>query len=75
MNKLIPAAMLLSLVGTAYAQAPSPEEMMKENDTNNDGIVTREEAAKTPLKDFFDMVDANHDSKVTLAELKAMFGG
>lgn len=74
MKKLIPAALLI-ISGTAFAQMPSPDEIMKENDKNNDGVITKEEAAASPLGGFFDMIDANHDGKITKEELQNMGGG
>src|SRR4051812_15502345 len=47
---------------------PSFDEILKQNDTNKDGVVSREEAQKTDFKGFFDAVDANKDGKVTREE-------
>lgn len=41
-------------------------------DTNKDGAITRDEAAAAPkLSAEFDQVDADHDGRITPAELKA----
>ena len=47
---------------------------MKENDKNNDGVITKEEAKGSELEMFFDMVDSNHDGKIIMDELKAIPG-
>lgn len=69
MKKLI---LLCSFAGVANAQMPSPEDIMKDNDKNSDGSITKEEAAATPLSQFFDEIDSNKDGKIVLAELQAM---
>lgn len=74
MKKLIPAVLLIASAG-AYAQMPSPEQMMKENDKNNDGVITKEEAKGSMLEMFFDAMDGNRDGKITTDELKAMTAG
>lgn len=76
LTKLICTAIALGASGLAVAQMPSPEEIMKENDKNKDGVITKAEAEAggTPLAQFFDQLDADKDGKITMAELKA-FGG
>ncbi len=49
-------------------QMPSFDAILKEGDTNKDGILSKEESLKTSLKDFFDIQDANHDGKLTREE-------
>lgn len=73
MKKLIPAILLIASA-SAYAQMPPPEVIMKANDKNNDGVITKEEAKGSELEMFFDMVDGNHDGKITMDELKAIPG-
>lgn len=74
MKKL--SAMLISLAcGGALAQAPpSPEEIMSQNDLNEDGVITREEADEsgTPLAMFFDQIDSDMDGRITMEELENM---
>ncbi|HMC89641.1 MAG TPA: PQQ-binding-like beta-propeller repeat protein [Gemmataceae bacterium] len=53
-------------------QMPSFDVVLKQGDTNKDGVLSRAEAQKTFLKDFFDSVDANQDGKVTRDEWDAM---
>jgi outer membrane protein assembly factor BamB len=57
-------------------QMPSFDDVLKMGDTNGDGVLSREEAAKTFLKGFFDTIDTNKDGKLTREEwdvfLKAM---
>ena len=53
-------------------QMPTFDALLKQADTNGDGIISREEAAKTPLKDFFDSLDTNKDGKLTRAEWEVM---
>src|SRR5262249_15074183 len=49
-------------------QMPTFDAFLKMADKNGDGVISREEAAKTPLKDFFDSIDANKDGKITRDE-------
>ena len=44
--------------------------MMKLTDTNNDGVVGKDEFLAAHVK-HFDLMDANHDSQLTQAERKA----
>jgi outer membrane protein assembly factor BamB len=52
------------------SQMPSFDAFLKESkaDTNGDGILSKEEADKTMLKDFFDVQDANKDGNLTRDE-------
>lgn len=47
---------------------PSFESILKEGDTNKDGVLSKEESLKTQLKDMFDVQDANKDGKLTSDE-------
>jgi outer membrane protein assembly factor BamB len=53
-------------------QMPSFDVLLKQADTNKDGVLSREEAQKTHLKDFFDSLDTNQDGKITRDEWDAM---
>ena len=67
-------AALLS-VGSLNAQPqrpqapPSPEEFFKKADTNEDGLISMEEADERLKKDF-KRLDANKDGKLSLEELR-----
>jgi hypothetical protein len=65
-------ASLLAAAGAAHAQMPAPADIVKAWDSNNDGAVSKDEwiAAGRPAERF-DRVDADHDGKVTAAELGA----
>lgn len=66
------SAALLAAGGAARAQMPSPADIIKAWDKNGDGAVDKQEwvAAGRPAERF-DLVDANHDGKVTAEELQA----
>jgi Ca2+-binding EF-hand superfamily protein len=66
------AAALLAGAGAASAQAPDPAQIVKAWDKDGDGSVSKDEwvAAGRPAERF-DLVDANHDGKVTADELSA----
>jgi hypothetical protein len=66
------AAALLAAAGAAHAQMPAPANIIKAWDSNGDGAVSKAEwvAAGRPAERF-DVVDADHDGKVTRAELEA----
>ncbi|MCI0685111.1 MAG: PQQ-binding-like beta-propeller repeat protein [Gemmataceae bacterium] len=49
-------------------QMPKFEFLLKDADANKDGVLTKEEAAKTFLADFFDGNDLNSDGKLTRDE-------
>jgi outer membrane protein assembly factor BamB len=49
-------------------QLPSFDALLKQADTNKDGVLSRAEAQKTFVKDFFDSVDTNQDGKITREE-------
>jgi len=75
MHKIIlaaTAAALLAAAGTVSAQMPAPADMIKNWDQNGDGAVSKDEwtAAGRPAERF-DIVDANKDGKITVAELEA----
>ncbi len=77
MKRLMVGVLMLAASGAALAQMPTPEQIMEENDLDKNGEITKAEAEKaaTPLLGFFDMLDADKDGKITLAEVKAMMGG
>ncbi|MFY0630461.1 MAG: EF-hand domain-containing protein [Flavobacteriaceae bacterium] len=57
---------------------PDAEMILKKLDTNNDGVIDKEEAANDERKgisDRFDEIDTNEDSVINLAELKASLEG
>lgn len=66
------AAALITAGGAAQAQMPAAGDIIKAWDKDGDGAVSKDEwvAAGRPAERF-DMVDANHDGKVTAAELEA----
>jgi outer membrane protein assembly factor BamB len=49
-------------------QLPTFDAMLKLGDADKDGALSREEAAKTPMKDMFDALDANKDGKISRDE-------
>lgn len=49
-------------------QMPQFDAILKEGDTDKDGIFSKEESLKTPHKDFFDVQDADKDGKLTRKE-------
>lgn len=49
-------------------QMPTFDALLKMGDTNKDGVLSKEEASKTFIKDFFDTNDANMDGKLTRDE-------
>jgi outer membrane protein assembly factor BamB len=53
-------------------QMPSFDVILKQADTNKDGVLSRDEAQKTELKDFFDGFDMNQDGKITRDEWDAV---
>ena len=63
---------LLAISTVASAQAPSPADIIKAWDKNGDGVVSKDEwvAAGRPAERF-DIVDQNHDGKITVEELTA----
>ncbi|MBI1200314.1 MAG: EF-hand domain-containing protein [Phenylobacterium sp.] len=75
MHRFLIAAGVAGLVaasGAAHAQMPAPADIIKAWDANGDGAVSKDEwvAAGRPAERFA-LVDANHDGKVTAAELEA----
>ncbi|WP_083491741.1 CREC-EF hand family protein [Pseudomonas taeanensis] len=57
--------------GSKGGHLPSPERLLKELDSDNDGVLSREEV-KGPLADHFGKVDANKDGFLSLSELQNM---
>jgi outer membrane protein assembly factor BamB len=53
-------------------QMPTFDALLKMADTNGDGFISREEAAKTPFKDFFDNLDTNKDGKLSREEYEVI---
>lgn len=51
---------------------PSFDDILKEGDADKDGVLSKEEAAKTAMKDFFDSSDFNKDGKYTREENKEL---
>src|SRR3954471_3356243 len=47
---------------------PTFDDILKEGDTDHDGILSKEESEKTKLKGFFDIQDQNKDGKLTREE-------
>ena len=73
MNKLIliSAAAIATLAApvTAQDQMPSAEQIMGFLDANKDGFVDKSEA-KGPMVEYFEMMDADKDAKISPLELK-----
>ncbi|GHC57746.1 hypothetical protein [Ulvibacter litoralis] len=71
--------MVIALAFTSYASAqsekgqpktpPSAEELLKQMDKDEDGLLSKEEI-KGPLKDDFDKVDSNEDGFLSKEELE-----
>lgn len=67
------------MVAVAYAQEPPPAdggsekavEFVKGLDKNDDGVLSLEEVANTPLKADFQAIDTDNDGKLTADELAA----
>jgi outer membrane protein assembly factor BamB len=51
---------------------PTFDQLLKEGDADGDGALSREEAKKTAIKDFFDNNDLNKDGKITRDEWDAI---
>jgi Ca2+-binding EF-hand superfamily protein len=70
------AAALMIAGGAASAQPapgqgpPDPAAVIARMDTNKDGAIQKDEA-QGRLAERFDMIDANHDGKITAEELAA----
>lgn len=47
---------------------PTFDDILKEGDADKDGVLSKEEAQKTSMKDFFDSSDPNKDGKYTREE-------
>jgi Ca2+-binding EF-hand superfamily protein len=76
-------ALALTASGAIFAQqsAPAAEhpmyqrmaDRMKAADTNNDGLISKSEAAAIrPLNEHFDLIDTNKDGFLSQDEIKAM---
>lgn len=72
---LIAALALGAATSAAFAQgAPRGAimERLRAADTNQDGLISRDEAAALPrLAEHFDAIDANHDGQLSPEELRA----
>lgn len=68
---LISAAAIAVLASPAIAQdqMPTTEQVMGFLDANKDGFIDKTEA-KGPMADYFDMIDADKDAKVSPTELQ-----
>lgn len=53
-------------------QLPPYDAVLKMADTNKDGVISKEEAQKSFIKDFFDAFDVNGDGKLTREEWDAV---
>jgi outer membrane protein assembly factor BamB len=51
---------------------PTFDEILAGGDTDKDGVLSKEEAEKTQMKDFFDSSDMNKDGKYTREENKQL---
>jgi outer membrane protein assembly factor BamB len=49
-------------------QMPAYDDIVKENDLDKDGVLSKEESLKTSMKDFFESSDMNKDGKFTRNE-------
>jgi outer membrane protein assembly factor BamB len=52
-------------------QMPTFDDLLKQGDTNGDGMISKEESEKTFLKGFFDNNDTNKDGQITREEWDA----
>lgn len=66
---LIPA-LFATLAATASAQDGPRGKRLQNLDTNDDGVITREEA-QAPHLERFASIDANNDGELTQAEMEA----
>lgn len=66
------AAATLAAGGAAQAQMPAAADLIKSWDKNGDGAVSKDEWVAAGRKaERFDLVDANHDGKISVEELQA----
>jgi hypothetical protein len=70
MNRILLTSLCLFASVALQAQMPPPEDIMRDNDADKDGKITKEEAKATELTNFFDLIDANKDGIITMEELK-----
>ena len=70
MKRSLLASLALFASFALQAQMPPPEDIMRDNDADKDGKITKEEAKATELTNFFDLLDSNKDGTITLEELK-----
>lgn len=80
-SRIISAILFVGLAVSCNAQSqqedkhpdvkkrPTPAQIMKDMDTNNDDKISKKEA-KGPILNDFKVIDANNDGFITLAELK-----
>jgi outer membrane protein assembly factor BamB len=54
------------------SQMPTFDALLKQGDTNKDGVLSRDEVAKMGFGDFFDGFDTNGDGKITRDEWDAI---
>jgi len=79
MRKLFAALVLtmaaaVPLGGAAAQDIPTPEQIIADNDKNGDKAIDKAEWAASPAPfPFPDEFDTDHDGKINLAELQAMF--
>jgi outer membrane protein assembly factor BamB len=59
--------------GGADSPMPSFDDLLKQYDTNKDGALQKAEMEKSPLKNYFDANDPNHDGTITREEWEANF--
>ena len=69
------ASALLTIAAPALAQdIPTPQQVISDNDKNADGAIDKTEWAASPAPfPFPEEADTNHDGKIDLAELTALF--
>lgn len=80
-SPLYVAALAAAMLAGAAIAAPqddagAPQRARMKIDTNNDGVISREEASKFPrLAENFDKLDKNHDGKLDASERPQRRGG
>ena len=64
----------LSVLSASAQDIPTPEQIMADNDKNKDGGIDKAEWAASPAPfPFPEEFDTNHDGKIDLMELQALF--